>query len=129
MLNSLGKCKIVYDRGAWGTHGYTYGGVRSLKKVYLELKIMNFKVKGGVYPTMITPYKNGQIDYEACDKLVEWYWNAGCDGIFAACQSSEIMFLSIEERTLLVRLVVDESKKLAEADKSKEYGQLIYQCL
>ena len=32
---------------------------------------MNFKVKGGVYPTMITPYKNGEIDYEAVEKLVE----------------------------------------------------------
>ena len=38
MLNSEDKCKIVYDRGAWGTHGYTSGGVRSPKKVYLELR-------------------------------------------------------------------------------------------
>ena len=81
---------------------------------------MDFKVKGGVYPTMITPYKNGEIDYEAVDNLVEWYWKKGCDGIFAACQSSEIMFLSLEERVKLTRAVIAKAKALADADKSRE---------
>ena len=81
---------------------------------------MDFKVKGGVYPTMITPYKNGQIDYETCEKLVEWYWNMGCDGIFATCQSSEILFLSLEERVLLTRTVIKKSRELAQKDKSRE---------
>lgn len=81
---------------------------------------MDFKVKGGVYPTMITPYKNGEIDYEAVDNLVEWYWKQGCDGIFAACQSSEIMFLSLDERVKLTRAVIQKAKALAEADKSRE---------
>ena len=80
----------------------------------------NFKVVKGVYPTMITPYKNGEIDEDAVRALVRFYWNTGCDGIFAACQSSEIMFLSLEERVLLIRLVVDEAKKLAAADRSRE---------
>lgn len=79
----------------------------------------DFKVVKGVYPTMITPYKNGEIDEAAVRKLVRFYWESGCDGIFAACQSSEIMFLSVEERALLVRLVTDEAKKLAEADKTR----------
>ena len=74
----------------------------------------NFKVTRGVYPTMITPYKSGVIDEDAVRALVRFYWESGCNGIFAACQSSEIMFLSIEERVLLVRLVVDEARKLAE---------------
>ncbi len=81
---------------------------------------MDFKVKGGVYPTMITPYKNGEIDYETCEKLVEWYWNMGCDGIFAVCQSSEIFYLSLEERVLLTRTVIKKSRELAQKDKSRE---------
>ena len=81
---------------------------------------MNFQVKGGVYPTMVTPYKNGEIDYIAVEKLVEWYWKEGCDGIFAACQSSEIMFLSLEERIMLTRTVIAKAKALADADKSRE---------
>lgn len=81
---------------------------------------MKFNVKGGVYPTMITPYKNGEIDYNAVEKLVEWYWKEGCDGIFAACQSSEIMFLSLDERVKLTRTVISKAKALAESDKTRE---------
>lgn len=81
---------------------------------------MNFHVKGGVYPTMITPYKNGEIDYDAVEALVEWYWKQGCDGIFAACQSSEIMYLSLEEKVTLTRTVIKKAKELAEKDKSRE---------
>ena len=79
----------------------------------------NFSVVKGVYPTMITPYKNGKIDEDGVRKLVKFYWETGCDGIFAVCQSSEIMFLSLEERVLLTRLVVAEAKKLAESDHSR----------
>lgn len=79
----------------------------------------DFKVAKGVYPTMITPYKNGRIDEDRVRELVRFYHGAGCDGIFATCQSSEIMFLSLEERVLLTRLIVDEAKKLASADKSR----------
>lgn len=79
----------------------------------------DFKVAKGVYPTMITPYKNGMIDGDCVRELVRFYYHAGCDGIFAACQSSEISFLSLEERVLLVRLVVDEAKKLAAAEKTR----------
>lgn len=79
----------------------------------------NFSVVKGVYPTMITPYKNGKIDEDGVRKLVKFYWDTGCDGIFAVCQSSEIMFLSLEERVLLTRLVVAEAKKLAESDHSR----------
>ena len=81
---------------------------------------MNFKVSPGVYPTMITPYKNGEINYEAVKKLVKWYWDKGCEGVFAACQSSEIMYLSLEERIQLVRTVVETAKELATLDKSRQ---------
>ena len=80
---------------------------------------MAFTARGGVYPTMITPYKNREIDLGAVEALVEWYWQKGCDGIFAACQSSEIMFLSQQERVLLVRTVVSKAKALAAADPSR----------
>ena len=58
----------------------------------------DFKVVKGVYPTMITPYKNGKIDEAGVRALVRFYWEKGCDGIFATCQSSEILFLSTEEK-------------------------------
>lgn len=79
----------------------------------------DFKVVKGVYPTMITPYKDGKIDEAGVRALVRFYWEKGCDGIFATCQSSEILFLSTEEKAHLTGLVVDEAKKLADSDKSR----------
>lgn len=61
----------------------------------------------GIYPTMITPYKDGKIDYENVKKLVDWYIEKGCAGIFAVCQSSEMWYLSLEERFELGKAVVD----------------------
>ena len=79
-----------------------------------------FQVITGVYPTMITPYKNGAVDYAAVEKLVEWYWKQGCDGVFTACLSGEILWLTLEERVRLVHTVVQTAKRLAETDKSRK---------
>ena len=70
----------------------------------------DFSVVKGVYPTMITPYRDGKIDGNAVRELVRFYWKSGCDGIFAACQSSEISYLSVDERVSLVRLVVNTAR-------------------
>ena len=87
---------------------------------------MNFRVQSGVYPTMITPYKkSGEIDFDVVEKLVEWYWKEGCDGIFAACQSSEIMFLSLAERVKLTRTVIAKAKELAAKDSSRKPMQIV----
>ena len=63
--------------------------------------------------TMITPYKkDGGIDYETAEKYVDWYYKNGLDGIFAVCQSSEIFYLSLEERVELNRRVYKRAKEL-----------------
>ncbi len=64
-------------------------------------------IKNGIYPTMITPYKNGKIDYANVEKLVSFYKESGCNGIFAVCQSSEMNFLSLRERVELAKRVVE----------------------
>ena len=56
-------------------------------------------IPNGVYPTMLTPFTaDNKIDYNAVEQLIDWYCKKGVDGIFAICQSSEIFFLSFEER-------------------------------
>lgn len=63
--------------------------------------------------TMITPYNaDGSIDYETAEKYVDWYFGNGLDGIFAVCQSSEIFYLSLEERVTLNKLVYNRAKQL-----------------
>ncbi len=63
-------------------------------------------MKSGIYPTMITPYKDGKIDFEGVQKLVDWYYENGCDGIFAVCQSSEMWYMDLEERVELAKAVL-----------------------
>ncbi|WP_160003905.1 dihydrodipicolinate synthase family protein [Rhizobium sp. 18055] len=60
----------------------------------------------GIIPVMITPFtKSGVIDYPGVEKLVEWYIANGSDALFAVCQSSEMQFLSLEERVALAAFV------------------------
>lgn len=74
----------------------------------------------GAYPTMITPYaKDGSIDLETVKKYVHWYYEKGCAGIFSVCQSSEIMYLTVEERVLLNKTVYNEVQKINNANKRK----------
>ena len=64
-------------------------------------------IPGGVYPTMVTPYtKENAIDYSAVLQLLDWYRKKGVRAIFAICQSSEIFFLSFEERLALLRFIM-----------------------
>ena len=66
-----------------------------------------------ILTTMITPYKkDGSIDFGTAEKYVEWYYKNGIDGIFAVCQSSEIFYLSLEERVELNRIVYKKAKEI-----------------
>ncbi|MGN8118912.1 dihydrodipicolinate synthase family protein [Labrys sp. 22185] len=60
----------------------------------------------GIIPVMITPFTpTGKIDYAGVANLVEWYVANGSDALFAVCQSSEMQFLSLEERVELAAFV------------------------
>ena len=66
-----------------------------------------------IFTTMITPYKpDGSVDLDMALQYVDWYYEAGLDGIFAVCQSSEIFFLSLDERKALNRAVYARAKEL-----------------
>ena len=66
-----------------------------------------------IFTTMITPYnKDGSVDYATAEKYVDWYFENGLDGIFAICQSSEIFYLSLEERIKLNKLVYTRAKQI-----------------
>ena len=68
---------------------------------------MNPTYPGGVWPVMLTPFtEENRVDEAALEKLVDWYIDRGVDGLFAVCQSSEMFFLSFEERVHITELVV-----------------------
>ncbi len=89
-------------------------------------------IPNGVYPTMITPYTaDNKVDYNAVEKLIQWYDDKGVAGIFAICQSSEIFFLSFEERLELLKFIVKNSPKnmsiVASGHTADDLDQQIYE--
>ena len=76
-----------------------------------------------ILTTMITPYKaDGGIDFDTAEKYVDWYYENGLDGIFAVCQSSEIFYLSVEERVELNRKVYKRAKALDNESELDDEG-------
>lgn len=70
------------------------------------MKNLNFP--GGSWPVMLTPFtKENKVDFPALKELVGWYLDNGVSGLFSACQSSEIFFLSLEERLEIARKTVE----------------------
>ena len=67
---------------------------------------MTKEFPNGVYPVMLTPFtENNEVDYEALGKLIDWYIEKGVNGLFADCQSSQMFFLSLEERVKIGEFV------------------------
>ena len=58
---------------------------------------------------MLTPFKDNKIDYASLERLIGWYEENGADGLFAVCQSSEMFWLSLRERTELAAFVKKHS--------------------
>jgi 4-hydroxy-tetrahydrodipicolinate synthase len=57
-----------------------------------------------VYPVMLTPFTDGgEVDYESLLRLIRWYEEGGATGLFAVCLSSEMFYLSIEERVAIAQ--------------------------
>lgn len=66
-----------------------------------------------IFVTMITPYKkDGTIDFNMAEKYVDWYFESGINGIFSVCQSSEIFYLSEQEKATLNQRVYQRAKAL-----------------
>ncbi len=89
-------------------------------------------IPNGVYPTMITPYTaDNKVDYNAVEKLINWYYEKNVAGIFAICQSSEIFFLSFEERLELLKFIVKnapkEMKIVASGNTADDIEQQVYE--
>lgn len=64
-------------------------------------------IPDGIYPTMVTPYtEDNRVDEAAVEQMVAWYIEHGVHGIFAVCQSSEMFFLTLEERVRLAKMIV-----------------------
>jgi 4-hydroxy-tetrahydrodipicolinate synthase len=66
------------------------------------------KLQKKFIPVMLTPFKHdGTIDFKLLTRLTEFYINAGAQGLFANCLSSEMYELTPNERISITKHVVD----------------------
>lgn len=67
---------------------------------------MKHTFPNGVWPVMLTPYTaSNKVDFASLEKLINWYAEQGVDGLFAVCQSSEMFYLTLEERAQVAAFV------------------------
>jgi 4-hydroxy-tetrahydrodipicolinate synthase len=64
------------------------------------------KIKGSI-PPIITPIKNGEVDYDVYASLIEYQINNGSHGILVNGTTAEPSTLTIEERNKLVDIAVE----------------------
>ena len=61
----------------------------------------------GCGTALITPFRNGEVDYDALDNLVEWQIENGVDALIAAGTTGEPATMTWEEHLSVIRRVVD----------------------
>ncbi|MBQ9325823.1 MAG: 4-hydroxy-tetrahydrodipicolinate synthase [Clostridia bacterium] len=61
----------------------------------------------GCGTALITPFRNGEVDYPALDALVEWQIASGVDALIAAGTTGEPATMTWEEHLSVIRRVVD----------------------
>src|ERR1700716_4195620 len=60
----------------------------------------------GTFTALVTPFRNGDVDPAAFEKLIEAQISAGIDGVVAIGTTGESPTLSQEEREEVIRLAV-----------------------
>lgn len=63
----------------------------------------------GVVPPVVTPFKDGQIDVDSLDRLVETLIEAGVNGLFLLGSSAETAYLTDAQRELVVARVISRA--------------------
>jgi len=64
----------------------------------------------GVITALVTPFKNGQVDYKAFEDLIEWQIQSGVHGLVPVGTTGETSTLSMEEHKAIVKLCVEVVK-------------------
>jgi 4-hydroxy-tetrahydrodipicolinate synthase len=61
----------------------------------------------GSYPPLVTPFAQGEVDYDTFGRLVQRQVDGGSHGVVVTGTTGEPSMLSVEERSELVRIAVD----------------------
>jgi len=76
-----------------------------------------------VWPVMLTPMNwDRTIDWDGVDRLTDWYIDAGMTGLFTNSRSSEVEFLTVDERVALAERVVKRADGRAAVVATGTFG-------
>lgn len=64
----------------------------------------------GTFTALVTPFRNGAVDFDALTRLIEYQISAGITGIVAVGTTGEAPTLSHDERANVIRKCVDVAK-------------------
>jgi len=64
----------------------------------------------GAFTALITPFKNGEIDFEALERLIEWQINSGINGLVPCASTGEFATLSAGEQKEILHTCVRIAK-------------------
>lgn len=71
---------------------------------------MSFGINNGAWPTLITAFTpDGNLDIAANRIIIRRALDMGASGVFAVCQSSEMFFLSMDEKVALAKIAIEET--------------------
>jgi 4-hydroxy-tetrahydrodipicolinate synthase len=65
----------------------------------------------GAYTPLITPFRDGRVDYGAFAAFVDWQIKEGAQGLVVGGTSAEPMSLTVAERKDLLRIAVDIARQ------------------
>ena len=65
----------------------------------------------GSFPPLVTPFRKGQVDYDAYARIIEFHVENGSHGLLVNGTSAEPATLSVDERNRLVDLAVQVARK------------------
>jgi len=71
-------------------------------------------MKKGVFTALVTPFNNGEVDYDSLKKNVEFQINNGITGLLALGTTGETPTLTEEEKERIVKTVVKIANKRVE---------------
>jgi 4-hydroxy-tetrahydrodipicolinate synthase len=63
----------------------------------------------GMLVALVTPFKNGQVDYAAIERLVDWHVEQGTDGLVPVGSTGESPTVDVEEHQKIIKTVVERA--------------------
>ncbi len=75
------------------------------------LRNKEFKMLQGSYVALVTPFKNGSVDYSALEGLIQFHLDNGTDGIVLLGTTAETAGLASDEKEALLRFALQKISK------------------